>query len=123
VAKSPLRQAIDAFRQAQREHARDVHDAEHAAALRHARLELDRRTRELLGRLPFQAWFATAEAHLAVKGEVLLREGRRVRGQTLCGAPSGRPPPGRPAPCPACLLVAERYLVEGPPPLELELGI
>jgi hypothetical protein len=116
-----LRQAIDDFRHAQREHARDVHDPGTADALRRARQRLDHEARDVLRRLPFGVYPVTQQGHFAVRREVELREGRRHRGQTLCGATSGNPPRGHPAPCPACLLAAERYLVEGPPPLELDL--
>ena len=92
-----------------------------AERLRRARQVLDGEARGLLRRLPFPIYPVTPDHHLAVREEIQLREGRRVRGQTLCGARSGYPPKGRPAPCPDCLLVAERYLVEGPPPLELKL--
>lgn len=118
-----LRQAIEQFREAQRERSRAVHDQARAEALLHARQQLDQQTRQLLGRLPFGVRPVTPECHFAVREEVHLREGRRRPGQTLCGAPSGYPPRGRPAPCTACLLVAEHYLLEGPPPLELELGV
>lgn len=123
MARSSLRRAIDAFRLARREHRVDVHDAARAEALRLARVELDARVHDLLERLPFAVYLVTEHAHYATRQEVLLREGRRHRGQTLCGADSGRPAHGHPAPCTACLLVAERYLVEGPPDLELELGL
>lgn len=120
---SELRSAIEEFKHAQKEHARDVHDPERADALRRARLRLDLAAADLLRRVPFHVYPVTPECHYAVKEEVVLREGTRRRAQTLCGAPSGYPPRGRPAPCPACLLAAERYLVEGPPPLELDLGL
>ena len=116
-----LRQAIEQFKQAQREHAQDVHDVERAEALRLARQQLDEHAQRTLRRLPFPVYPVTPQAHYAVRQEVELREGRRVRGQTLCGAQSGYPPRGHPAPCTHCLLVAERYLIEGPPELELAL--
>jgi hypothetical protein len=116
-----LRQAIEHFKQAQREHALDVHDAERAEALRVARQQLDDHARRTLRRLPFAVYPVTPQAHYAVRAEVELREGRRRPGQTLCGAQSGYPPRGHPAPCAACLLIAERYLIEGGPPLELAL--
>jgi hypothetical protein len=118
-----LRQAIDDFRRAQREHAHDVHDPGTAEALRRARQRLDHEARDMLRRLPFGVYPVTQQGHLAVRREVELREGRRFRGQTLCGATSGNPPRGHPAPCSACLLVAERYLTDGPPPLELDLRL
>lgn len=120
---TPLRRAIEAFRDAQRERQQDVHDAQRAENLRRARAELDAEAAELLGRLPFRVRMVTEQGHLAVAEAVALREGKRAAGQTLCGAPSGRHPFGHPARCPECLLVAERYLVHGPPPLELELGL
>ena len=116
-----LRQAIEHFKQAQREHAVDVHDPERAEALRVARQQLDEHAARTLRRLPFAVYPVTPQAHYAVRDEVELREGRRHRGQTLCGAQSGYPPRGHPAPCASCLLIAERFLVEGPPPLELQL--
>ncbi len=121
MTRTVLRKSIEEFRRAQKEHAQDVHNAERAEALREARQALEHETASLLRRLPFRLVLATRERHFAVREELLLREGRRAAGQTLCGAPSGRPPYGHPAPCPDCLLVAERYLREGPPPLELEL--
>lgn len=123
MARSPLRRAIEEFRDAQKQHRVDVHDPLRAEALRRARVELDARVQELLERLPLSVYLVTEHAHLATRQDVQLREGRRLRGQTLCGAASGRHSFGHPAPCPACLLVAERYLVEGPPDLELELGL
>lgn len=120
---TPLRASIDQFKQAQREHARDMHDRESAEALRQARQQLDAEARAALRRLPFGVYPATPDCHYAVKEEVLLAEGRRRRGQTLCGAPGGHPPRGHPAPCLDCLRVADRFLTEGPPPLELELGL
>lgn len=119
--QTPLKRSIEEFRRAQRERERDVHDPELAAALRLARQQLDQQARATLQRLPFGVYPVTPEHHYAVREEVELREGRRHRGQTLCGAGSGHPPRGHPAPCAACLLVAERYLLEGPPPLELPL--
>lgn len=116
-----LRQVIEQFRQAQREHGRDVHDLERAEALRLARRTLDEHAGRIIRRLPFPVYPVTSQGHLAVRVEVELRDGRRYRGQTLCGAPSGYPPRGHPAPCANCLLAAERYLLEGPPPLELAL--
>lgn len=116
-----LRQVIEHFREAQREHARDLHDAGRAEALRLARRALDEHAQQLLRRLPFSVYPVTSQGHLAVRAEVELRDGRRYRGQTLCGARSGYPPRGHPAPCADCLLTAERYLIEGPPPLELPL--
>ena len=118
---SSLRQAIEGFRQAQRERQKDVHDPARAAALRTARQELEQQLQLLLKRLPFSAYPVTPERHFAVREEVLLLEGPRRPGQTLCGAPSGHPPRGHPAPCTDCLLVAERFLIQGPPPLELGL--
>ena len=114
-----LRQAIEQFRQAQREHGEDIRDPVRAESLRLARKQLDEHARGVLQRLPFTVYPVTPDAHLAVREEVQLPEGWRYRGQTLCGARSGYPPRGRPAPCTDCLLVAERYLLEGPPPLEL----
>ena len=118
---SALRQVIEEFREAQREHSRDLHDAARAETLRLARRALDDHAHQLLRRLPFPVYPVTPQGHLAVRSEVELRDGHRFRGQTLCGAASGHPPRGRPAPCPNCLLAAERYLLEGPPPLELPL--
>lgn len=123
MKKSSLRTAIEEFRRAQKEHARDLHDPLGAEALRQARQALEHEATRVLRGLPFRVVPATQERHFAVREEVELREGRRFKGQTLCGAPSGRPPFGHPAPCPDCLLVAERYLRDGPPPLELELGL
>ena len=116
-----LRQAIEQCKQAQRHHAVDVHDVERAEALRRAREQLEEHADRTLRRLPFGVYPVTSERHYAVREEVELREGRRVRGQTLCGATSGYPPRGHPAPCAECLLVAERYLLDGGPPLELGL--
>jgi hypothetical protein len=116
-----LRDAIEQFRRAQREHGEDVHDPQRAEALRVARQQLDEHAQRTLRRLPFGVYPVTPNAHYAVRREVELREGRRFRGQTLCGAASGYPPRGHPAPCANCLLVAERYLIDGPPPLELAL--
>lgn len=121
MTRTALRKAIERFRTAQKEHARDVHDAARAEALKEARHVLEDEAASLFRRLPFRVVPATQERHFAVREEVILLEGRRVKGQTLCGAPSGRPPYGHPAPCIDCLLVAERYLLEGPPPLELDL--
>lgn len=123
MTRTALKKAIEEFRTAQKEHARDVHDPERAEALKQARQALENETASLLQRLPFRVIPATQERHLAVRESVELREGRRVKGQTLCGAPSGRPPFGHPAPCTSCLLIAEHYLLEGPPPLELDLGL
>lgn len=120
---SRLRQVIEQFRTAQRQHARDLRDPALAEALRAARQALDAEAKLLLHRLPFSVYPATPQCHFAVREPVQLREGRRFRGHTLCGAPGGTPPRGHPAPCTACLLVAERYLTDGPPDLELELGI
>jgi hypothetical protein len=116
-----LRQAIEQFKRAQREHGQDVHDSERADTLRVARQQLDEVAARTLRRLPFAVYPVTPNAHYAVRQEVELRDGRRYRGQTLCGAASGYPPRGHPAPCADCLLVAERYLLEGGPPLELPL--
>jgi hypothetical protein len=118
---TPLRQAMEEFRRAQREHARDVHDRERAEALRLARVRLEQQAGAALRRLPFGVYPVTPERHFAVRRDVELREGHRYRAQTLCGAPSGSPTRGQPAPCLACLHVAERFLLEGPPPLELGL--
>ena len=123
MTQTALKRAVDEVRRAQKEHARDVHDPERVEALRQARQVLEHETESLLHRLPFRVIPATQERHYAVRENVELREGRRVKGQTLCGAPSGRPPVGHPAPCASCLLVAERYLLVGPPPLELDLGL
>ena len=114
-----LKQAIDQFRTAQREHGRDVHDASRAEALLQARKHLDEHAFRTIRRLPFAVYPVTPQSHFAVREEVQLPDGHRYRGQTLCGAPSGFPPRGHPAPCTNCLLVAENYLLEGPPPLEL----
>jgi hypothetical protein len=114
-----LREVIEQFKRAQRDHGHDVHDRERVDALRLARQQLDEHARRTVRRLPFTVYPVTPSAHLAVREEVELPDGRRYRGQTLCGAASGYPPRGQPAPCTACLLVAERYLIEGPPPLEL----
>lgn len=116
---SLLRQAIEEFRKAQREHAHDLHDPGRAEALRLARLNLDGHAARITRALPFSVYPVTPQAHLAVREDAELHDGRRVKGQTLCGAPSGYPPRGHPAPCTACLIAAERYLSEGPPPLEL----
>ncbi|MBW3629596.1 MAG: hypothetical protein KY464_09880 [Gemmatimonadetes bacterium] len=116
-----LRQAIERFKQAQRHHGLDVHDVERAEGLRQARQQLEAHADRTLRRLPFGVYPVTSERHYAVREEVELRGGRRVRGQTLCGGTSGYPPRGHPAPCADCLLVAERYLLEGGPPLELDL--
>ncbi len=116
-----LRQVIDEFRRAQREHGQDIHDPVRAESLRLARQQLDEHAHRILRRLPFGVYPVTAHSHFAVREEIELPDGRRYRGQTLCGAPSGYPPRGHPAPCTHCLLVAERYLLEGPPPLELPL--
>ena len=118
---TPLRQAIDDFRRAQREHARDVHDPALAGALRESRTRLEQQAAATLRRLPFPVQPVTPERHLAVRREVELREGHRYAGQTLCGAPGGTPTRRSPAPCLTCLQVAEHYLLEGPAPLELEL--
>lgn len=123
MTTTALKKAIESFRRAQKEHARNVHDPQCAEALRRARQTLEQEAAPLLHRLPFRVIPATQERHFAVREDVDLWEGRRVKGQTLCGAPSGRPPFGHPAPCTHCLLIAERYLVEGPPPLELDLGL
>jgi hypothetical protein len=116
-----LSHAIEQFKRAQRDHGQDVHDRDRAEALRLARRHLDEHAQRTMRRLPFPVYPVTPSAHLAVRREVELPDGRRYRGQTLCGAASGYPPRGRPAPCPNCLLVAERYLLEGPPPLQLPL--
>lgn len=121
MTRTALRRAVEEFRRAQKEHAKDVHDPARAEALKGARAVLEDETTALFRRLPFRVVPATQERHFALREEVLLREGKRVPGQTLCGAPSGRPPYGHPAPCLDCLLVAERYLLDGPPPLELDL--
>lgn len=123
MVASPLRQAIERFRQAQREHERDLREPLAAERLRRARQLLDGEAHALLRRLPFPVYPVTPDHHLAVREEVLLHDGRRARGQTLCGARSGYPPKGKPAPCADCLLSAERFLVEGPAPLELDLGL
>lgn len=120
---SQLEQAIEEFRAAQREHAHAPRDPFVAESLRRARQRLDAEAAATLRGFPFSVYPVTPERHFAVREAALLREGRRVRGQTLCGAPSGYPPRGNPAPCTECLRVAERYLVHGPPPLELDLGL
>ena len=123
MTTTALKKAVEDFRRAQKEHARDVRDPELAEALKQARQSMEGEAATLLQRLPFRVIPATQERHFAVREDVELRQGRRVKGQTLCGAPSGRPPFGHPAPCTHCLQSAEHYLLEGPPPLELDLGL
>lgn len=120
---STLRRVIETFQQAQEEHGKDRHDPLKAEALRQARVKLDATAGAMLRRLPFRVRIVGAGGHMVVGEEVLLREGRRMRGQTLCGAPPGRLLRGHPAPCGSCLRTADRYLTDGPPPLELELGL
>lgn len=121
--------AREAFERASDARRRDVHSAKGAAALTDARAALERELAEVLGRVPYRARRVGdlrpgrdgGRVHLAVQHDAVLPDWRRTRGQTLCGAPTGRPAPDRPVSCAACIRLLDRHVDQEPSPPELGL--
>lgn len=121
--------AREAFERASEARRRDVHGADGAAALTAARAALERALAEVLARVPYRARRVGdlrpgrdgGHVHLAVQHDAALPDWRRVRGQTLCGAPTGRPAPERPVSCAACIRLLDRHVDQEPSPPELGL--
>lgn len=116
-----VREVAERFHQAQQARRKDLHNPDKARALQQARAEWDEHAEQLRARLPFRTRKHGEAGHLAVVQTVELHEGTRFRGHALCGQPIGPPRRGSPPACLECLLTAERYLSQGPPPLELPL--
>jgi hypothetical protein len=104
----PTREAFERASEARR---KDVHGAAAAAALTDARAALDRALAEVLGRVAYRARRVGdlrpgrdgGHVHLAVLHDAALPDWSRRHGETLCGAPAGRPAAERPLTCAACI--------------------
>jgi hypothetical protein len=121
--------AWEAFHHASEARRSDVHNAAKAQALVAARAAFDRAMAAIAPRLPYRTRKVGdlrpgrdgGHVHLAVAAEITVQGWHRVRGQTLCGAPPGRPAAERPATCTACLRMLDRHVdLEADPP---ELGL
>ena len=117
--------AREAFERASEARRKDVHGAAAAAALTEALAALDRALAEVLGRVAYRARRVGdlrpgrdgGQVHLAVQHDVALPDWSRRRGETLCGAPTGRPAAERPLTCASCIRVLDRHVdVEAKPP-------
>ncbi len=125
--KPSVRPAFYAFREAQEERRRDLHDPAAAETLVRARAEFDAQLAEVLGRVPYGArrigdhrpGRGGGHVHLAVREAVRIGAFRRERGQTLCEAPPGRAAADRAGSCDACLQQLDRHvdLEQDPPTL------
>ena len=121
--------AREAFERASEARRRDVHSAAAATALAEARAALDRAVADALAHVPYRARRVGdlrpgrdgGHVHLALQHDVAVGEWRRVRGQTLCGAATGRPAAERPVTCAACIRLLDRHVGQEANPPELGL--
>lgn len=117
--------AWEVFHHASEARRSDLHNPDKAAALVAARAAFDQAVDAVLPRLPYRARKVGdlrpgrdgGHVHLAVGGEITIAGWHRVRGQTLCGVPTGRPAAERPVTCTACLRLVDRHVdLEADPP-------
>jgi|GEM_PF-2752503 len=121
--------AWEGFQAASEARRKDLHSPEKAAALTRARSELDRAVVDVLARVPYRTRRVAelrpgrdgGDVHLAVTSDIAIQGWSRGKGQTLCGAPSGRYAGDRALTCTACLRLLDRHVDLEVDPPELAL--